>query len=43
LQKAQEENETLVYTRARVRGRLRPMFFLKEIEGPRRRLLSELL
>ena len=43
LQKVQEENETLVYTRARVRGRLRPMFFLKEIEGPRRRLLSELL
>ena len=43
LQKEKKENETLVYTRTKVRGRLRPMFRLKEIEGPRRRLLSEFL
>ena len=43
LQKEKKENETLVYTRTRVRRRLRPMFRLKETEGPRRRLLSEFL
>ena len=43
LQKVQTENEMLVYTRAKVRGKLRSRFFLKETEGPRRRLLSELL
>ena len=43
LQKEKKENETLVYTRTKVRGRLRPMFRLKEMEGPRRRLLSEFL
>ena len=43
LQKEKKENETLVYTRTKVRGRLRPMFRLKEMEEPRRRLLSEFL
>lgn len=43
LQKVQTENEMLVYTRAKVRGKLRSRFFLKETEGPRMRLLSELL
>jgi len=43
LQKERTENEMLVYTGAKVRGRLRSRFFLKETEGPRRRLLSELL
>ena len=43
LQKEKKENETLVYTRTRVRRRLRPMFRLKEMAGPRRRLLSEFL
>lgn len=43
LQKVRTENEILVYTRAKVKGRLRSRFFLKETEGPRRRLLSELL
>jgi hypothetical protein len=38
-----QENGMLVYTRARISGRLRPMFFLKECEGLRRRMLSELL
>ena len=43
LQRMQKENEMLIYTRAKLRGRLRPRFFLKESEGPKRRLLSELL
>ena len=43
LLKEQTENEVLVYTRAKVRGKLRPRFFLKETEGPRRRVLSEFL
>ena len=43
LQKEQTEGDMLIYTRKKVRGRLRSMFFLKKIEGPRRRLLSELL
>ncbi len=47
LQKKQAEKENgdemLFYTCARVRGRLRPRFFLKKAEGPRRRMLSELL
>jgi len=43
LQKEQAEDEMLIYTRKKVGGRLRSMFFQKKIEGPRRRLLSELL
>ncbi len=43
LQKELTEDEMLIYTRKKVRGRLRPKFFHKEIEGPRRRLLSEFL
>ena len=39
----QTDNDTLVYTRAKVRGRLRPKFALVEAEGPRRRVLSELM
>ena len=39
----QKENETLVYTRAKVRGRLRPKFFLRKSEKPRRRVLSEFM
>jgi hypothetical protein len=38
-----QENKTLIYTRAKVSGKLRPRFFLKEGEGLRRRMLSELL
>ncbi|HUI40153.1 MAG TPA: hypothetical protein VLY86_04440 [Methanothrix sp.] len=37
------EDRMLIYTRARVRGRLRPRFILKEAEGPRKRILSEFL
>jgi hypothetical protein len=43
LQKEQAEDEMLIYTRKKVGGKLRSMFFQKKIEGPRRRLLSELL
>lgn len=43
LQKAKTENEILVYTREKVQGRLRSRFYLKETDGLRRRLLSELL
>ena len=37
------ESETLVYTCAKVRGRLRPKFYLKVSDGPTRRVLSELI
>ena len=43
LQKELMEDEMLIYTRKKVRGRLRSKFFARKIEGPRRRLLSELL
>ena len=37
------EDKSLVYTRIRVRGRSRPRFYLRDREGPRRRMLSDLL
>ncbi|MDM7912662.1 MAG: hypothetical protein QUS09_06155 [Methanotrichaceae archaeon] len=40
---AKQKDMTLIYTRARVKGRLRPRFFLKQTEGPRRQMLSEFL
>jgi hypothetical protein len=40
---AEGEDKALVYTRVKVRGRSRPRFFLREREGPRRRMLSDLL
>lgn len=40
---ADSANSTLIFTWARVRGRLRPRFRLVETELPRRRMLSELL
>jgi hypothetical protein len=36
-------NKMLIYTRDKVSGKLRPRFFLKDGEGLRRRVLSELL
>lgn len=39
----QTSDGVLIYTRARVRGRLRPRFSLMEAKGPRRRVLSEFL
>lgn len=38
-----QEGKTLIYTRAKISGRLRPKFFLKDGEGLRRRMLSDLL
>jgi len=43
LLKEQTENETLFYTRTKVRGRLRPKFSIRVSEGPKRRFLSELM
>lgn len=43
LLKEQKENEDLVYTCTKVRGKLRPKFSLKASEGPKRRFLSELM
>jgi hypothetical protein len=40
---AEHDNRTLVYARIRARGRLRPRFTLKESDGPRRSMLSDLL
>lgn len=37
------EDKILVYARTRIRGRLRPHFFLKDEAGPRKRILSEYL
>jgi hypothetical protein len=38
-----EEDMTLIFTRAKVQGRLRPRFYLKREEGLRRRILAEML
>ncbi|MDQ1261633.1 MAG: hypothetical protein QG575_814 [Euryarchaeota archaeon] len=37
------EDRILVYTRVRVRGKLKPRFFLRDSEGPRRQMLSDVL
>jgi hypothetical protein len=42
-EQAEGEDMALVYTRTRVKGRLRPRFFLKQTAGPRRQMLSEIL
>jgi hypothetical protein len=38
-----KENEAIFYTRAKVRGRIRPKFFLKDMEGAKKKVLSELM
>jgi len=43
LLREQTEDMVLIYTRAKVRGRLRPRFTLTEAAGPRKRILSEFL
>lgn len=43
LQLELKDDAQLVYTRSKVRGRLRPKFSIRQIEGPRRRMLSEIL
>jgi len=42
-QEEQKKNKSMIMTWTRARGRLRPRFFLKENEGPRRQVLSDLL
>ncbi len=37
------KDKRLIYTRVKVRGRLRPKFILRNGEGPRRHMLSDLL
>ena len=38
-----QKDKTLVYSRVRVRGRLRPRFYLRDQEGPRRQMLSDII
>lgn len=40
---SEERDRSLIYTRARINGKLRHRFMLKEEDGPRRSVLSELL
>lgn len=42
-QAEQQTDKAVIYTRAKMKGRLRPRFFLKQAEGPRRQMLSEFL
>jgi hypothetical protein len=42
-EKSGENDKTLVYARVRVRGKLKPRFFLRDSEGPRRQMLSDVL
>ncbi len=43
VEKSGLEDKILVYTRVRVRGKLKPRFFLRDTEGPRRQMLSDVL
>ncbi len=40
---AGQKDKRLIYTRVKMRGRLRPKFNLRDSEGPRRQMLSDLL
>lgn len=42
-EKSGQKDKTLVYARVRVRGKLKPRFFLRDSEGPRRQMLSDVL
>ncbi len=42
-EKAGQKDKILVYSRVRVRGKLKPRFFLQDQEGPRRQMLSDIL
>jgi len=42
-ERAGQKDKILVYARVRVRGRLRPRFYLRDQEGPRRQMLSDIL
>ncbi len=42
-EKSLRNDKILVYARVRVRGKLKPRFFLRDSEGPRRLMLSDVL
>ena len=42
-EKSLRKDKILVYARVRVRGKLKPRFFLRDWEGPRRQMLSDVL
>jgi hypothetical protein len=42
-EKADNQNKILLYARVKVRGRLRPRFYLKDQDGPRRQMLSDVI
>jgi hypothetical protein len=42
-EKSGQKDKILVYARVRVRGKLKPRFFLRDSEGPRRQMLSDVL
>ena len=42
-EKVGQKDKILVYARVRVRGKLKPRFFLRDSEGPRRQMLSDIL
>jgi hypothetical protein len=42
-EKSGRNDKILVYARVRVRGKLKPRFFLRDSEGPRRQMLSDVL
>jgi len=42
-EKSGQKDKVIVYTRVRVRGKLKPRFFLRDPEGPRRQMLSDIL
>jgi hypothetical protein len=42
-EKSGQRDKILVYARVRVKGRLRPRFYLRDQEGPRRQILRDLL
>ena len=42
-EKADQNDRVVVYVREKVRGRLRPRFYLRDQSGPRRQMLSEVI
>lgn len=42
-EKSGQKDKVIVFARARVRGKLKPRFFLRDWEGPRRQMLSDIL
>ena len=42
-EKAGQKDKIIVYARVKVRGKLRPRFYLRDQEGPRRQMLSDIL